>query len=268
MDNFLDSFNEHAERLREERMQDDFDNLQHSLSGVETGQQSRHGLSKDTSGSVFGDKRKSITEQIRETLEWLLLNNQAYAEAHEAAMTSLRSTETTVTDTLDRLLSNLEREQATFKEMLGRAVTLPDGRKVFRDAQGQVKALEGEIIDADLAASIQWRGDEPSYEEIIQQKSHVDDLKAGINEVRSIETELGGIRGELTNNEQPPTQERVGELEERSKELEERADEIQENAIGNLKGHGARTFEDTGNDVKSSMSDLAAMPTIKIGSKP
>ncbi|GAA6210642.1 hypothetical protein NBRC116602_03820 [Hyphomicrobiales bacterium 4NK60-0047b] len=221
MDNFLNSFNEHAESLREERKQDDFDNLQHSLSGVQTGQQTRHGLSKDTSGSVFGDKRKSITEQIRETLEWLLLNNQAYAEAHEAAMTSLRSAETTVTNALESLLANLEREQAIFNGMLERASTLPDGQKVFRDAEGLVKTLDGEIIDNDLAGTIQWRGDEPSYEEITQQKTHVDDLKEGINEVRGIEAELGGIRGELTNNEKPPTLERADELKERIGELQE-----------------------------------------------
>lgn len=226
MDNFLDSFNEHADSLREARKQDDFDNLQHSLSGVETGQQARHGLSKDTSGSVFGDKRKTISEQIRETLEWLLLNNPAYAEAHEAAMISLRSAETTVTNALDRLLANLEKEQAIFNEMLERAATLPDGRKVFRDAQGQVKTLDGDIIENDLATSIQWRGDEPSYEDIIQQKTHVDNLKEGINEVRGIETELGGIRGELTNNEKPPTQERVGELNERIGELHKQAEQV------------------------------------------
>ncbi len=225
MDNFLDSFNEHAESLREERKRDDFDNLQHSLSGVETGQQARHGLNKDTSGSVFGDKRKTITEQTRETLEWLLLNNPVYAGAHEAAMISLRSAETTVTNALDRLLSNLEKEQSIFEEMLERAASLPDGRKVFRDIQGQVKTLDGEIIDKDLAATIQWRGDEPSYEDIIQQKTHVDDLQEGINEVRGIETELGGIRGELTNNEKPSTLERTDELKERIGELQSKATE-------------------------------------------
>ena len=224
VDGFLDSFNEHAERLREERKQDDFDNLQHSLSGVETGQQARHGLSKDTSGSVFGDKHKTITEQIRETLEWLLLNNPAYAEAHKAAMTSLRSAETTVTDALDRLLANLEKEQAIFNEMLERGATLPDGRKVFWDAQGQVKTLDGDIIEYDLATSIQWRGDEPSYEEVIEQKNHINDLQEGINEVRGIETELGGIRGELTNNEKPSTLERVDELKERIGELQQQTE--------------------------------------------
>jgi len=88
---WTDSFNEHAESLRAAREQQDFDNLQHTLSGVETGQQTRHGLSRDTSGSSSGGKRKSVAEQIRETLEWLLLNNPAYARIHKAAMSSLRS---------------------------------------------------------------------------------------------------------------------------------------------------------------------------------
>lgn len=50
---YSDSFNEHADSLREARKQDDFDNLQHSLSGVETGQQARHGLSKDTPARIW-----------------------------------------------------------------------------------------------------------------------------------------------------------------------------------------------------------------------
>lgn len=258
MDGFLDSFNEHAERLREERKQDDFDNLQHSLSGVETGQQARHGLSKDTSGSVFGDKHKTITEQIRETLEWLLLNNPAYAEAHEATMISLRSAETTVTNTLDRLLANLEKEQTIFNEMLERAATLPDGRKVFRNTQGQVKTLDGDGIENDLAVTIQWRGNEPSYEDIIQQKAYIDDLKEGINEVRGIQTELGGIRGELTNNEKPPTQERVGELNERIGELTSRTQELASN-------YSAEKSNQETPEVTRNSDNQITVPSIKVG---
>ena len=138
-------------------------------------------------------------------------------------MTSLHSPETTVTNALVRLLSNLEKEQVVLDDMLARAPALSDGRKVFRDAQGNTRTLVGETIDKDLAATIQWRGDEPSYEDIIQQKTHVDNLKEGINEVCGIETELGGISGELTNNEEPPTLERVGELKERIGELQSKA---------------------------------------------
>ena len=61
MTDFTDEFNEHSDALREARKQDDFDNLQHTYSGVETGQQTRHGLSKDTSDSVSGGKRKSMS---------------------------------------------------------------------------------------------------------------------------------------------------------------------------------------------------------------
>ena len=253
MDNFSESFNEHAESLREERQRDDFDNLQHSLSGVETGQQARHGMSKDTSGSIFGDKRKTITEQIRETLEWLLLNNPAYAEVHEAAMTSLRSAETTVTNALDRLLANLEKEQAIFNQMLERAASLPDGRKVFRDAQGQVKTLDGQIIDNDLVSTIQWRGDEPSYEEVIEQKNYINDLQEGVNEVRGIETELGGIRGELTNNEKPPTQERVDELHERIQELNNQADTKLKTTLNSRESQNSQSID-------FNISDLQSVP--------
>ena len=225
-ENFSDSFNEHADGLRDRRKQDDFDNLQHSLSGVETGQQVRHGLSKDTSGSVFGDKRKTITEQIRETLEWLLLNNPAYAEAHETAMTSLLSAEQAATSVLDKVLSAFEREQIKLDQLLKSAASLPGGRKVFRDGNGDVRSEDGSIITDDLAILIVWRGNEPTYEEYQSQMNRVEEFKQASDELRGVEVELGGIRGELSDNENPLSLERVDELKKRSQKLEERVHEI------------------------------------------
>jgi len=221
-DNFQDQADKSAYvTARRERH---FDDLQDAMANRDTGRQRKHIHGKDI--DPLTGKRKSVADQVRETLEWLLLTNQAYAQAHQAAMTSLRSAETTVTNALDRLLANLEKEQAILDDMLSRAPTLPDGRKVFRDKQGNVKTLDGEIIDDELAASIQWHGDEPSLEETDQQNQRVSGLKDAANELRGIETELGGIRGELTNNEKPPTQKRVGELKERIEGLTSRTQKL------------------------------------------
>ncbi len=233
-ENFSDSFNEHADSLCETRKRDDFDNLQHSLSGVETGKQVRHGLSKDTSGSVFGDKRKTITEQIRETLDWLLLNNPAYAGAHEAAMMSLQSAEQAASSVLDKVLSALDRELIALDNLLGRAASLPDGRKVFRDKNGDVRSEDGSIIGDDLAMLIVWRGREPTYEEYQSQLNRVEELRQASDELRGVEVELGGIRGELRDNESPPSLGCVDELKKRSQKLEERVHGIHVEAFGKM----------------------------------
>ncbi len=262
-ENFSDSFNKHADSLRETRKQDDFDNLQHSLSGVETGQQVRHGLSKDTSGGIFGNKRKTITEQIRETLDWLLLNNPAYAGAHEVAMMSLQSAEQAASSVLDKVLSALGREFIALDNLLGRAACLPDGRKVFRDRNGDVRSEDGSIITDDLAMLIVWRGDEPTYEEYQSQMNRVEELRQASDELRGVEVELGGIRGELHDNESPPSLERVDELNKRSQNLEEHVNEIHVEAFEQIPlqselQEGAELDTDLQMETK-------AIPVVKIG---
>ena len=108
---FSDDFNRHSEKLRARRQQDDFDNLQHTLSGVETGHQARHGLSKDGRGSALDGRRKSVSERLRETLEWLLLNDPRYFRLHTQTIAALRKTEQFAQTTLQRILAALEEER-------------------------------------------------------------------------------------------------------------------------------------------------------------
>jgi len=222
VDRYSDSFNEHSDGLLERREAADFDNLQHTLSGVETGQQTRHGLNNETDGSVSGGgKRKSLAERIRETLDWLLLNDPAYRQAHENLMTSIRSAQQTTQTALDRVMSALAFERTIMEEILSNAAKLPDGTKVFKDKKGGVRNEDGEIIPLELIETIQWSGNEPTYEEYLAQRRRIESLEQAENELRGIETELGEIHTEATDEDNPPTIERIDDLQERIKLLDE-----------------------------------------------
>lgn len=263
MDNFLDSFNEHADSLREARKRDDFDNLQHSLSGVETGQQVRHGLSKDTSGSVFGDKRKTITEQIRETLEWLLLNNPQYKVAHENFVNTVRSAQNATQSALDRVGSELISKRTLMKELLSNAAKLPDGVAVFEDKEGKVRNENGEIISDELAATIEWSGHEPSYEDYLSLKNRIQNLEQAENELRGIDTELGEIYERGHVNTAPLSQDDLRIETDRANVLKERVQEIEIETIS--KRPLQNELHSDVETLETNARETTEVPIIKIG---
>jgi hypothetical protein len=263
VDGYSDSFNEHAERLREERGQDDFDNLQHSLSGLETGQQTRHGLSKDTSSSIFGDKRKSITEQIRETLEWLLLNNPQYKLAHESFMNSVHEAQHITQTALERVIAQLANERIVLDELLDSAAKLPDGTKVFKDKNGVVKNQDGEDVSAELAATIQWTGNEPSYEAYQAQTQRIEQLEARENELRGIETELGEIHERGNTNSVPMSEEDLNSETKRANALKERVNEIELETFSKLPLQN-KLHSDV-ETLETVSRETTAVPIVKIG---
>ncbi len=128
----------------------------------------------------------------------------------------------------------LEHERAALDDFLSRAATLPGGSKVFRDKRGAVRTQDGKTVADDIASSIIWRGDEPSYEDYTAQKDRVEGLENAECEIRGIETELGGIRGELTNNDKPPTATQIESVTDQINSLEQRVKEIESKAMSDI----------------------------------
>jgi len=231
VDRFTDSFNEHANNLREDAGRQDFDNLQHTLAGLETGQQTRHGLNKEERDSILGKKQKSVAEQIQDTLEWLLLNDKQYRLSHNNLIAALQSAEHKAETAINQIASQLSDAKIELETMIKNAAKLPNGASVFRDKEGKIRTAAGEIVSDDLAATIIWSGNEPSYEEFKAQEEYTSTLEDNLNEARGIETELGSIRGHASDNDKPPSQEGLDALTRRTDELEDRIEAIQKNVI-------------------------------------
>lgn|GEM_PF-2018869 len=229
MKRFTDSFNVHAKSLIAAADQQDFENLQNTLSGLETGQQSRHGLSKDERDPITGKKRKTISEQIQETLEWLLLNDEQYKITYEKLHASLISAEETTEATLQNFSHLLKHAEHVLEGMKDRAAKLPNGTIILRDKEGKLRTEDGDIISDDIAATVIWSGNEPSYESFKNQQQQVFDLETSVNELRKIETELGSIRGQATDNEKPVSVETLEGFTKRTDDIKTRVEEIQKN---------------------------------------
>lgn len=65
-----------------------FDDYRNAISGAETGRYRKH-IKVDDIDPTTGEKKKSAEER---TLDWLLLNDAAYAKAYNAAKTAVDDT--------------------------------------------------------------------------------------------------------------------------------------------------------------------------------
>jgi len=262
VDRYLDSFNEHADALREKREAEDFDNLQHTLSGVETGHQSRHGLTNDTNGSVSsGGKRKSVTQQLQETLDWLLLNDPIYRQAYDSAWSALNEAETAAENALEAALLALEDAQENLDGILSRAAQLSDGTRVFKDANGDVWTEHGMRLSEVAAAEIEWRGDEPSREDYLSGQDGVGSAQSTIDEILGIQVEIGGYRNEMTDQDNPPSQDRLDEIRERAREIKVH---ISKQAPSNTTSQS----DEVGYSDNANAANLLSKPNIDFGGKP
>ena len=216
-----------------------------------------------------GEKGKQASSRLQRTLDWWLLNSESFAAAHSAAMSALVDAENSVADGLSEIVEALADARRTLEEMEDRAARLADGTLVFRNTHGDVVTADGHPVSDEDAAGVEWRGDEPSYEDYFAQRNRIEGLQQAERELRGIEIELGDIRGELTDQQEPPTEARVGELEDRAEELGERADTIRNQAMMN---HTAPEQNDlsaeAGGIAVTEIPDAATIPTINLGSRP
>ena len=189
----------------------------HSAAFVEDRQQGRSG----TSSSGKDKQREKLSR-----LQMLLASNPAYMRAYEGTFKSLRDAESHADDALAELLAAHAKAQRELHDMRERAARLPDGRRVFRDENGQVWDEQGTPVNDADAATIEWRGNEPTREEFEGQRTYTDKLARGIDEVRGIQVDLGEIHEEMTDQDNPPTKERVDELHERVEHYEQQTQDI------------------------------------------
>ena len=241
------------------RRQRDFDDLNHAVAGRDVGRQRKHIQDGDVD-PVTGKKRRTASERAYATLQWLLLNDAEYARLHQAAMDSLRDAEDKARKLLERIEDQLAIARSDLADILDRAAALPDGTKVFRDGNGVVRDKDGARIGDDLAASIEWRGGEPSYEDYQSAADRVRDLDNAANEARGIETELGGYRGELTSENSPASKERIETITERIADI----DSDMANKMADLDQLDVAPAE---TPLTISQDSLSSVPVIPIGQK-
>ncbi|MEO1459662.1 MAG: hypothetical protein AAFV49_19135 [Pseudomonadota bacterium] len=185
--------------------QRDHDDLQNEMAGRSTGRQRRF-LPADGADGSFDGKRSNGRGALT-ALDILLLTDPVYAALYRQVGDVLATAERETDEAIDAAETALDVARTELQDALDKAARLPNGRRVFRDADGQVWTEDGELLDADTAAGIQWRGDEPSREDYIAHKQAVDEWEAYLDRLRDYQTTvLGSERDRLNDPNDPPSE--------------------------------------------------------------
>lgn len=209
------------------RREDDAD-LKAEMAGLPNGKMARflgedHRDERRHGRSGGGDTRK--TENLSR-LQMLLASNPAYARAYTQTFDAMRNAENAAAEALAKLEAAHAKAERELQDMLDHAARLPDGRRVFKDERGQVRDEHGARVSELDAASIAWRGDEPTWEDFEGQRAYTGQLSRGIDELRGVQVDLGDIREQMTDKDHPPSEARMGELRERAERYQQQTKDI------------------------------------------
>jgi len=242
-------FQQHNKLANEVRLKLDFDDLQNELGGRETGRTKRF-LSEDYASNHIGSKKQRDREFLT-TLQLLLMNDPVYAALYRETNALLSRAETITEKLLAQAEQELLQAQTELEGVLDSANQLPDGRKVFRDAQGNVRTSDGQIVDPVDAESIVWKKGAPTYETYVDAKKEVEGAQKTVDDIRHYQVDiLGGARDRMSDENSPPSKE---EMEEIQKNIIDQAPEA-------IKPSLLQTENDTSAEKKVSLT--MEMPTL------
>ncbi|MEM8772992.1 MAG: hypothetical protein AAGD92_15195 [Pseudomonadota bacterium] len=182
-----------AERARE------FADQQDVIAGRETGRIKTNTRQNDDGGDTKARRKGKDTLEVLTNLQ-LLLQDTEYAALYRS---------------VGELLGNAECEtelalaaaEAELRDILSRSAKLPNGVAIFKDKDGNIRGADGKVIDTALAAEIVWPDDAPSYENYVQRRGRLDELRRYQVEV------LGQARDRLEDHDDPPSMEELEDWE-------------------------------------------------------
>lgn len=185
-----------------ERRRRDFEDLNNEIAGRDVGRQPRFLGGRSATAEIERKEREARAFQNR-LLE--LLSDPAYRAKYDATMQALNDADRATEASLSQLDSDIAALQAMLTGMENRAARLPDGTRVFRDANGVVRRSDGSVVEEELAATILWTGDEPSFELYREAQDSLASFEAQRDQVQTYQNDvLGPARDQLTDPDAPP----------------------------------------------------------------
>lgn len=192
-----------------DKRQRDFEDLQHEISGADVGRIRRF-LGPEDERSPEGKRKKREQERIRQTLADLMRDPE-YARLYVQLGNNLRQAETQADSALAALHAGIEHMGHKIAEMEADAARGPDGRLVFRDAEGRVLYDDGSSVPLEIAEGIQWPPNAPSAEQYF---AALDQRQSLMDQLHEWDLYRNGVLGDLRHrydNEDGPMSK--GELE-------------------------------------------------------
>ncbi len=190
----------------------EFDDLQNEIAGRETGRRAR--FLKDGPGSEEAKKKERDAQHRALTRLAQLLNDPVYRAKYDGVLRLLSDAEQATEATIDQLNSQVYVAQSELDDMMNNAARLPDGTRVFRDADGVVRREDGFVVEDHLAETIIWTGNEPSFEEVQNAKVRLDDLQAALDAANGYQNDmLGPARDRISDPDNPPSLDDLNDIE-------------------------------------------------------
>lgn len=227
LDNYDNEFDKIESAAADRRRQQDFDDLNHELSGNDVGRTARF-LSLEARERLLAQKQGKPSKATS-ALELAMMNNPAYAAIHKAAVDETRAAQRATDAFQDDVELAFSEVQADMARMLDEAVTLPDGRKAFMGKDGVAWTVDGERVDEAITAGLDWseRPTRDQYQELLAREEA---LVNASQQGRQLSNRLGEIHNELNDEDEPPSAEAIenyrAEIEEIEAELNSSADEL------------------------------------------
>lgn len=173
------------------KAEQDHIDLNNELAGREVGRPRRF-LPEDSHPDSAKKRREK--ERAEQTALMIALSDPAYATLYHETLDKLRQAELATEAALTEAGEALDQAKADLKDGLDGASTLPDGTRVFRDAQGNVFTEDGMQIDGEELDTIQWRDGAISHEEYLARKKAMEEAQqaAEAGDASAMDT-LGGL---------------------------------------------------------------------------
>ncbi len=234
-----------------DRQRRDMEDLNNEIAGRDVGRRARF-LNADAR-SPEAERRKREARAFQNRLIEML-NDPVYRAKYERVLQALSDAEQATQAAIDTLTEQIETAQTALTDMMDNAARLPDGTRVFRDANGVVRREDGTVVEDHLADTILWTGNEPSFEDVNAAKTRIDGLQGQLDAANGYQNDvLGRARDRVTDTDNPPSE---GEL-----------DGIQDNIQGSMPDvvkaqlpQPAPTVAPDQNPLTVALPDLGAKP--------
>lgn len=176
----------------------DFNN---DMAGTQTGRMTKTIIRGDDYQGGTGKNAKGRDTTLS-ALD-IMLASPDYAALHAAAVTDVRKAQGLADTVLDRVASAKTAAQSRLDDILDRAATLPDGRKVFKDDNDRVVTRDGKPVSDDLAATVLWTGQEPGLSDLQDAERRLESIEAIETRTRDHQARLGEIDNALHDSDEP-----------------------------------------------------------------
>ena len=209
-----DELHDREARLEAERQRRITDDLANETAGRETGRIKRLDHPGDQPIGARGRKDKEERDRTASlTRLQALLNDPAYRALYDDTFDQLRAAEAATEAALEEAHDALSQAETDLQSTLDNAARLLDGTRVFRDADGNIRTEDGDIVSGPDAETIVWKGGEPSYEELLARRKAEGDARQRIDDLLRYQNDvLGPARDRMEDPDNPPTPDELKQI--------------------------------------------------------